>query len=124
MIASISSIVSLEVVVDDDVVGERQADRLLVLGLAQPLGDLVARGRRARAGAAPARRAIGGSTKISIASGRGALTCWAPSTSISSTTSLPGGGSGQRRAVVVAEELGPLQEAAVGDAVLERRRGR
>ena len=31
---------------------------------------------------------------------------------------------GRRRAVVVAEELGPLEEAAVGDAPLERRRGR
>ena len=46
----------LEVVVDDDVVGERQADRLLVLGLAQAGDDLVGRRRRARAAAAPARR--------------------------------------------------------------------
>ena len=44
-------------------------DRLLVLGLAQPLGDLVVRVAPARAGGAPAPRATGGSTKISSASG-------------------------------------------------------
>ena len=36
--------------------------------------------------------------------------------------SAPPGGLGERRAVVVAEELGPLEEAAVGDALLELRR--
>ena len=55
--------------------------------------------------------------------GSGRRTCAAPWTSISSTTSRPGGGSGSGRAVEVAEELGPLEEAAVGDRGARTPRG-
>ena len=47
---------AVEVVVDDDVVGQRQPDRLLVERLAQPLGRPCPRGRRGRAAGAAAPR--------------------------------------------------------------------
>ena len=106
---------AVELVVDDHVVGLLDPDRLLLLGLAQPGEHLVA-------GIAPSTQAPflllreGGSTKISTASGYCFFTCWAPSSSISSTMSGAVGSSSRWAwgAVVVAEELGPLEEPALG----------
>ena len=57
---------------------------------------------------------------MTVASGRWARTCSAPCTSISRRTSAPSGGSRDGRAHQVAQELGPLEEAAGRDGVLER----
>ena len=54
-----------------------------------------------------------------MASGRLARTCSAPCTSISRRTSAPSGGSGNGRPHQVVEELGPLEELALGHRVLE-----
>ena len=110
----------LQVVVDHHVIGEVAPDRLLLLGLLQPLADLVI-GIAASAQAAlllgPRRRQH---EDAAPRRGTAVFTCWAPSTSISSTTSRSGGGVGVGRAVVVTEEFGPLEEATAADALFER----
>ena len=109
----------VEVVVDDDVVGQlraRSAPRSRPCAAARAPCP---RGRRARAGDVPARSRVGGSTKIRIASSCSCLHLLGAVDLDLEHDVAAGGRLRQRRAVEVAEELGPLEEATVGDALLE-----
>ena len=61
--------------------------------------------------------------KTRSASGYSDFDAGRPRTSISNSTSWPSGGVRQRAALQVVEELDPLEEAALGDVLLERARG-
>ena len=78
---------SFEVVVDDDVVGDGQPDRLLVERPCAGARRPCPRGRRGHAGGVAARRATAGARRSASRRGLSCLTWLAPSTSISSTTS-------------------------------------
>ena len=104
----------LEVVVHDHLVGDGQPDRLLVEGLAHPLGHLVL-------GVAPAPQAalllLAARREDEDQEGLRVL-----ATDLLGPVDLDlehhvgaGRGLGRGRAVVVAQEVGPLEEAAPGD---------
>ena len=115
MMRSISSIVVAEVVVDQHVVGELEPDRLLGLGLAQP-GDHLLLAVAALAQPAlllrPGRRQDEDQDGVGL---HALHLLGAVDLDLEHDTSLPPARLGQRRAVEVAEELGPLEEAALVD---------
>ena len=114
--------VVVEVVVDHDVSARPRPIGSSTSAFCSRASDLVVR-VAAPAQARSCSSRDGGSTKISIASGYCCLhLLGAVDLDLEHDVARRRAASGVGRAVVVAEELGPLEEAAVVDALFERRR--